>query len=265
MQQADGNVVLAQGVGHPAPLPGIVARLQSYLVDGHAMRFGPLETVVSQIDGQRIIFHLNMERDPIQRCNRQGAFYEADDLAFVTTLLPPNPVVLDVGANIGNHALYFAIIAKAKQVIVIEPNPLAIEPLVANVLVNGLEDVISLHHIGFGLSDRAAGGYSMKVHDRNLGATQMKADGFGHLTVVSGDEAFPALMPDLIKIDVEGMELPVLHGLQRMIERARPVLMVEVTKTSHIDFALWAAKCGYATKAISPVGPKNDNHILVPA
>jgi FkbM family methyltransferase len=265
MQQVVGNVVLGQGVGNSAPLPSIVTRLQSYAAAFDPMRFTAMETVVSRVAGQKIVFHLNMERDPIQRCNRQGNFYEADDLDFVTKLLPPNPVVLDVGANIGNHALYFAIIAKAKQVIVIEPNPLALEPLVANVLVNGLEDVISLDHIGFGLSDRTAGGYSMKVHDRNLGATQMKADGLGQLTVVAGDEAFPELMPDLIKIDVEGMELSVLRGLRRMIERARPVLMVEVTKTSHIDFALWAASCGYATKAISPVGPKNDNHILVPA
>jgi FkbM family methyltransferase len=36
---------------------------------------------------------------------------------------------------------------------------------------------------------------------------------------------------DLIKIDVEGMELEVLHGAQNTIARARPIMMIEVIKS----------------------------------
>jgi FkbM family methyltransferase len=63
--------------------------------------------------------------------------------------------VLDVGANVGNHALYFATRMAAAKVVVIEPNPLALAPLLANVVVNGLTDVIETRHLGVGLAEVA--------------------------------------------------------------------------------------------------------------
>nr|WP_280517720.1 FkbM family methyltransferase [Falsirhodobacter halotolerans] len=205
-----------------------------------------------------------MARDPVQNLHRRGAFYEAEELGVVRSLLPSGAVILDVGANVGNHAIWFAQHGGAARVIVVEPNPLSLEPLVANVLGNGLGDVIDLTSVGFGLSDVNAGGFFMKAHDRNLGATKMFADRGGDLDVRRGDDAFPDLRPDFVKIDVEGMEINVLRGLGEMIARARPVLMVEVEEANVAAFADWIETNFYEEYRAFGVGERVANHILVP-
>lgn len=248
----------------PQSLPPMAERLAARAA-GKPLALAPLECVHAVIDGQKIAFHLNMADDPVQSCHRQGRFYEAEELAELARLMPGRGVaVLDVGANVGNHALWFALFLKARRVIVVEPNPLALEPLVANVLGNHLDGVITLAHLGFGLSDRSEGGYSMKAHERNLGATKMFPGTGGPLAVRRGDEAFPRARPDLVKIDVEGMEMRVLAGLEALIRRARPVLMVEVHHANHDAFAAWASQRGYRSHLTRRVGKANDNHILLP-
>jgi FkbM family methyltransferase len=56
---------------------------------------------------------------------------------------------------------------------------------------------------------------------------------------------FPRL--DLIKLDVEGMELEALAGSVRCIERHHPVLFVEKTKTDQAKLRAWLDSTGYAT------------------
>jgi FkbM family methyltransferase len=59
--------------------------------------------------------------------------------------------VVDVGAFVGDTAIYFAL-RGAKSVIAIEPHPKAYEEMVENIRLNGLEDVIT--PINAGLSSR---------------------------------------------------------------------------------------------------------------
>ncbi|MDB6453514.1 FkbM family methyltransferase [Falsirhodobacter sp. 20TX0035] len=239
-------------------------RLRAYR-DGSPLALAAMEQVRTRIEGRDVIFTLNMQRDPIQNQHRLGRFYEAEELDSLREVLPEGMVVLDVGANVGNHALWFALFGGASRVVVVEPNPLALEPLVANVLSNGLDGVIDLDRIGFGLSNRNEGGFFMKAHDRNLGATKMFADAGGNLEVRRGDEAFADLTPDLIKIDVEGMEVEVLQGLDQLVARVRPVLMVEVDDANLTAFAAWVEAKDYIEHRAFGVGRHNANHILVPA
>ena len=229
---------------------------------GAPLRLAPMEVVHATIRRRPVAFCLNMADDPIQNAHRQGRFYEAQDLARLATHVPPGATILDIGANVGNHALYLAMFTGAQRVVVVEPNPLALEPLVANVLANRMQGLIDLDHLGFGLGDADSAGWGMKKHDRNLGATRMFA-GAGDLVVRKGDHAFPDLTPAIVKIDVEGMELPVLRGLQALIARARPVIFIEV----HIDnadaFARWADQNCYDTEILSREA-KTTNTLLIP-
>ncbi|MCR8723708.1 FkbM family methyltransferase [Frigidibacter sp. ROC022] len=247
----------------PSGLPPIAERLAGR-AKGRPLRLAPMEQVLARIDGTPVQFHLNMENDPIQHCHRHGRFYEAEELAELVRLVPKRASILDVGANVGNHALFFALFHDARRIIVVEPNPLALEPLVANVLGNRLDHVIQLQYLGFGLADRDEAGFSMKPHDRNLGATRMFAGTDGPFSVRRGDGVFPRARPDLVKIDVEGMEMQVLEGLEALIARARPVLMVEVNHANADAFAEWAAGHHYRTHLTRRVGRANDNHILLP-
>jgi hypothetical protein len=50
---------------------------------------------------------------------------------------------------------------------------------------------------------------------------------------------------DLIKIDIEGMEMEALEGGQQMIEKARPILLIEQIKTVRERLRAWLQERGY--------------------
>lgn len=223
----------------------------------------PMSVVHANIGDKTVRFCVDMERDPIQRNNRRGNFYEQSDLETVSKLVPQSGEFIDIGANIGNHSLYFAMFMGARRVIPIEPNPKAFRLLIQNVLVNDLLNRFDLSRLGVGLSDRHMGGYAMEPRDRNLGAAKM-LEGEGAIEVHRGDALFADTTPDLIKIDVEGMELKVLDGLSGLFQRCRPILLVEVDNDNEKGFLGWVDRNGYDVEAVVQRYKLNKNYILRP-
>ena len=217
----------------------------SALEDGRPLVFPPFRLTRTRIDGRDYTFCSNYDRDPIQKAQRKGGFYEADDLAEVAKHLPVAPNVLAVGANVGNHAIYFAA-RLAATVTVIEPNPVALAPLVANIVLNDLTHRIRMDALGIGLGAAPEAGLTLRPPARNLGGTRMERAKGGALEVHPGDALFAEDTFDLIKIDVEGMEIEVLSGLQQTIRRCRPLLFIEVDETNRTAFNRWMAAERYA-------------------
>ncbi|MEM7753567.1 MAG: FkbM family methyltransferase, partial [Pseudomonadota bacterium] len=106
--------------------------------------FAGIDVVACRVDGTDMLFCVDREADPIQRNNRAGKFYEAPELRWIGQRVKPGATFVDIGANIGNHGLYFARKLGAACVIPIEPNPVAYRLLTANVVLNGLRDVFDL-------------------------------------------------------------------------------------------------------------------------
>jgi FkbM family methyltransferase len=140
---------------------------------------------------------------------------------------------LDIGANIGNHSMYFA--DRFAQVVSIEPNPIFCMAFRATLALNKLTNV-QLLECGFGAQ---AGKLSyLQASSANLGAShfvtaaqdlKLAAD-CPQLEIKIGDDVVESLglAPlSLIKIDVEGLELAVLQGLQRTLTSQDPVVMFE--------------------------------------
>lgn len=197
-----------------------------------------------RIRGHSVTFCTDMENDPIQRKNRAGAFYETSDLYLLDDHFPAGGTFVDIGANIGNHSLYFALILGAGRVIPFEPNPLCYRLLIQNVLVNRCLDQFDLGRLGIGLADVQADGYGMEARAQNLGAAALMP-GQGVIAVHRADEMLRDTEPDLIKIDVEGMELAVLNGLSGLLAQRRPKLFVEVGHDNDTAFRDWMARAGY--------------------
>ena len=236
-----------------------LAAARAALAERRPLAFPPFELV----HWAGLNFALNFENDPIQNALRQGKFYEERELTVLKRMLPLDATYVDIGANIGNHAVFFAKRMRAARVIAFEPNPLALAPLMANIVLNRLEHVIVTDHLGLGLSDRAGGGFGMGRHDRNLGATELRADS-GEITVETGDRLLADETPDLIKLDVEGMEMKVLAGLEATIARTRPLMLVEVTDTNSAAFGHWCLVRGYNLLDEWRVGPRNANYLIEP-
>ncbi len=231
---------------------------------GRPVQSAKLELTHARISDRRVIFCTDMENDPIQRNHRRGQFYEGRELGKLKAHFPEGGTFVDIGANVGNHSLYAALFLGAGRVIPFEPNPRAFRLLVQNVLVNRLEEVIDLSRLGVGLADREEGGFAMEKRKRNLGGARM-LPGEGRLRVFRGDTLLEGERPALIKIDVEGMEMPVLAGLEATIAAHRPALLVEVDNENETAFRQWAADAGYEIADTVQRYRLNKNHLLLPA
>lgn len=168
--------------------------------------------------------------------------YELKELALADDILRrlPSPIVLDIGGNIGGHALAFA--QYAAEVHVFEPfEPLA-DRIAEQLALNGYRHV-HLHRVGLadhpGIHD-----YFLDTTSRNLGTGSFLADHSAgskaaELKLVRGDDWLGGKVErvDFIKIDIEGYEAPALIGLRGILERDRPFIVMEVTESSARLFA----------------------------
>jgi len=139
---------------------------------------------------------------------------------------------LDVGANIGNHALFFSSIFN--QVIAFEPNPRTFKLLEINT-----SDVSNISIFHFGLSDTnsEATMYSLPI---NIGGSTIVKNGqqvpitslLNKIKLRSLDDLGIVSNVSLIKIDVEGHELSVLRGSERVIRQNKPFVLFEYIPSS---------------------------------
>ncbi len=89
----------------------------------------------------------------IEREQSRGLFFEAMELEELRKVVGPGAHVVDVGANTGNHTIFFAGPMKAASVLPFEPLPAAAAALRASVARNELTNV-DLSRLGVGVADR---------------------------------------------------------------------------------------------------------------
>ena len=137
-------------------------------------------------------------------------------------------VVLDIGANIGAHTLYFAAaVGPRGRVIAYEPQRVIHQMLCANLALNSVTNVQALH-AGAG-RERGITRVPSSITARTIISAACRSARTG---LRSGSTSFPSTRLELerchfMKIDVEGMEGEVLAGASSTIARLRPQLYVE--------------------------------------
>jgi FkbM family methyltransferase len=172
----------------------------------------------------------NAATDYIQRkLATEHVPYEFDMLKDMRARLSRDDLVLDVGANIGNHTMFLAA-AVGCRVAAFEPNLALSAALQASTRLNDLQERVTVHAHALGkLLQR--GHFAKDIPD-NLGAQSIEA-GDGPLEIKPLDSLVFAAPVKAIKIDVEGMELEVLEGATTLISTDRPLLYVECQNENH--------------------------------
>lgn len=223
----------------------------------------PAQVVRSAHLGETVFFTVVNRRDEIQKHHLQGAFYEPEELAIIARHFPLGGRFLDIGTNIGNHTLYVAKFLRAQKIVCIEPNPAAIAVLQSNVALNGIDRVVDLSRLGIGLSDHASAHASMKVPPKNLGGSRV-IEGEGDIRLERADALLAGERFDLVKIDVEGMELMVLSGMAGLLAQHRPKMFIEVDNRNAEGFDAWVAQAGYTVLERFQRYASNVNYLIGP-
>jgi FkbM family methyltransferase len=197
----------------------------------------------------------------IEREQMRGLFFEQEELQFLAGRLPREMNIVDVGANTGNHTLFFASVMQAKRVVPIEPMPRAAAAIRALVAENRLASV-DLSCLGRAVGNEAGRLRPIPSTTAGLGATHLVPDADGHIDAAPFDQLVAGPV-DFIKIDVEGMEMQVLAGAARTIATQRPLLYVEVVDEAVAEFMRWVDGSGYCVDKLFP-DKTHCNYLLVP-
>lgn len=138
-------------------------------------------------------------------------------------------VYLDIGTNIGNHALFFSLFCRSTRVIGFEPVPQWRKRAIDNIEANGCNiDVLPI-----GLLDSA-----QKLNFNPYGTTHV-------LDCLPLDEVLPDITEvGFVKMDIEGSEPRALLGGREFFRRNRPIIFAECLGTTNNLFSA-AALIGY--------------------
>ncbi len=169
--------------------------------------------------------------------------YEKELGNLIRKVLKPGDVFLDIGANIG----YFSLLAATKQtsstVVSFEPVKNVFESLKENVQINDIKNIVTIN-AALGdtneekeifISARENQGMSSFKQPENFSGTKEKVK---VLCVDDWFNSFALPKVDLVKIDTEGSELSALKGMRQVLERFKPLVIVEVNPATLGMFGL---------------------------
>lgn len=146
------------------------------------------------------------------------------DLPTLTTLPDlKGKHVLDIGANVGNHAVYWGKIVGAESIVAFEPVAEIADIFERNASLNGLSNV-RLERVALGEED-AKGTISSDAANRMQ--SEIHVDSCGKTTIRRLD-SYSFERVDFMKVDVEGHTIGLLRGAQETISKHRPDIFIEL-------------------------------------
>lgn len=156
---------------------------------------------------------------------RRGRFRpKASDWAHLEEWIHPGATVIDVGANVGYYALKMAELAAPHgRVIALEPVPQTFRLLARNTAK--LQNVTLLNVAASDVSGIV--NISIPMYKGWLHPSRAYIAESGTPVVAVAIDGLELPEVALAKIDTEGHEYEVLSGMRRLLERDKPVLIVE--------------------------------------
>ena len=124
----------------------------------------------------------------------------------------PDPTILDCGANIGVATLFFKWLYPSARITAFEPDPVTFKALERNVAGNNLGNVV-LHNAALASEERQLPFHVPETGSLMMSAVASRAGGRTIMVPAKRLSSFIAGDIDLLKLDVEGMEGPILQEL----------------------------------------------------
>jgi FkbM family methyltransferase len=161
------------------------------------------------------------------------------DDAWFFYLVKESKVFFDIGANIGQTALLANIAGEPKRIVLVDPNPSALVYAAKNLLLNDLAANCSFYTAFVSTTT----GERVKFYTVGVGSsgsqyashaeTARLVNSFFYVRTVTLDYLceFYGLVPDLVKVDVEGAEYQVFKGAEKLAGKRGTRFIVEMHVT----------------------------------
>ncbi len=190
-----------------------------------------------RIHGQTFSIQIDPRNGFIDEQIYVSGCYEPDILAVIKANLPVGGTYVDIGANIGQHALFAAsLVGPSGSVHAFEPIKKLTEQIKLSVAINHYTDRFKVHNVACGAVASSA---HIDINTQNIGGSKIdttRTDSDAIIYIVPADTILADLPQiNLIKIDTEGFELDVLEGLTTTLTKHKPTLIIEYSPS------LWSA------------------------
>lgn len=170
-------------------------------------------------------------------------YYEKELGNLVKKVVRPNDVFIDIGANIGYFSILSATISPSVRVISFEPVKDLFKKMKENFSINDCKNIEAINAAAGEINERRELfisnadnlGMSSFHQPENYSGRKEKVE------VVSIDNWFKTSglsKIDLVKLDIEGSELAALKGMKGVLEKQKPVLLVEINPETLSLFGL---------------------------
>ena len=189
-----------------------------YLIKKYLVKDKPLDSYYPMV----------VNNDHIGKQVLVDGYYELFYLENIVKHLDPNVfefTFMDIGANIGNHTVYFS--KYFNKVLSFEPQKRIFKILQLNCL-----HFPNVKLFNYGLSEKSKN-VEFKIHKMNFGNAKQsekksnETDYFIENVILQSHKFLKNEVVSLIKIDVEGNECDVLTSLKEKIYNDKPILLFE--------------------------------------
>jgi FkbM family methyltransferase len=183
------------------------------------------------------------EYDLIGKFIKQNGFWERHLYEIYSQIIDKEYYCVDAGANIGFHTIQFGFLGK--KVYAFEPQRYVFNQLSANILFNGLDNVIDSYRLGLGEKEEICQIWNLE-HENWVGDESHNWGGRGiiqdtldyerannnefreedTINVVSLD-SLNIFKCDFIKLDIQGYEYKFLLGAKEILNIFKPIIFLE--------------------------------------
>ena len=150
------------------------------------------------------------------------------------SILPPKPIIIDIGANIGQYSIAVKSFFPKAELYSVEP-----DPNVFKLLMNNTKSLKSITTYNYALASKT-GSIDFYVNKEFSEWSSIIKQGYNvnkiRVKAIKGDTLFANLKYiDLLKIDVEGAELEVIRGLVKTLKKSKYLLIELSLSRNKID------------------------------
>ena len=230
LARSDGFRILAEQTIRYGALHGKPHRVGSYWWN---RLLGRTEQIV-RIEGS--LMKLNLKDRGIHTDLFISRMREPQATAYLQQIMKPDWAVVEVGANIGYYALMEA--RRVKTVYAIEPDATNYKNLTQNVQLNSCGNIR--------LFNTAIGDHKGLVDFHlagNCNLSRVAAKGAGAsvqvpITTLDGfvDNFVDNAQVDFLRMDVEGYEIAILRGADKVLRACKPQMFIEVHRNLLRDY-----------------------------